>query len=217
MAEAPRGGVAHGEKGVVSQQINLYSPIFRKQSKVFSATTMLQGLVLIVVVVGVFFYTISLHTSLLEIRAADSSRTLKAELERLRAYGVRELPADRAKSLAERKKALEAELATQAQAVEAFDSGVLGRTEGYSALLRALARRSMEGVWLTRIDFAEAGGEISLAGRAARPELVPAYLERLRGEEALRGQTFSRLELTRPASTPFVEFTLSSGELAEAK
>jgi hypothetical protein len=201
----------------VSQQINLYSPIFRKQPKVFSATTMLQGLALIVVVVGVFFYTISLQSSLLEIRAADSSRTLKAELERLKAYGVHELPADRAKALAERKKALEAQLATQAQALEAFDAGALGRTEGYSALLRALARRSMEGVWLTRIEFAEASGELSLAGRAGRPELVAAYLERLRGEEALRGQTFSRLEVTRAPNMPFVEFTLSSGEAAETK
>ena len=201
----------------MSQQINLYSPIFRKQSKVFSALTMLQGLALIVAVVGVFFYTISLHTSLLEIRAADSARQLQGELERLKAYGAGAAPAERAQSLAERKKTLEASLASQTQALQAFDTGVLGRTEGYSELLRALARRSMEGVWLTRIEFAEASGELSLSGRAARAELVPAYLERLRGEQALRGQGFSRLEVTRPQKMPFVEFTLSSGEPQESK
>lgn len=198
----------------MSQQINLYSPIFRKQSKVFSATTMLQGLALIIVVVGVFFYTISLHTSLLEIRAADSARQLQGELERLKAYGAGQSPGERAKSLAERRKALEASLASQTKALQALDTGVLGRTEGYSELLRALARRSMEGVWLTRIEFAERSGELSLSGRATRAELVPAYLERLRGEEALRGQAFSRLEVSRPAKMPFVEFTLSSGEAA---
>lgn len=198
----------------MSQQINLYAPIFRRQSKVFSATTMLQGLALIVVVVGVFFYTISLHTSLLEIRAADSARQLQGELERLKAYGVGQSPGERAKSLAERRKALEASLASQTKALQAFDTGVLGRTEGYSELLRALARRSMEGVWLTRIEFAERSGELSLSGRATRAELVPAYLERLRGEEALRGQAFSRLEVSRPAKMPFVEFTLTSGEAA---
>lgn len=201
----------------MSQQINLYSPIFRKQPKVFSATTMLQGLALIVIVVAVLFYTISLQSSLLENRAADSSRQLQAELERLKAYGVAESPAERAKALAERKKKLEAELATQAKALEAFEGGLLGRTEGYSGLLRALARRTMEGVWLTRIEFAETSGELSLAGRATRADLVPAYLERLRGEEALRSHTFSRLEVTRPANMPFVEFTLSSGESPEAK
>ena len=201
----------------MSQQINLYSPIFRKQSKVFSALTMAQGLAIIVVVVGVFYYTISLHTSLLEIRAADSARQLQGELERLKAYGVGAAPAERAQSLAERKKTLEASFASQTQALQAFDTGVLGRTEGYSELLRALARRSMEGVWLTRIEFADSSGELSLAGRATRAELVPAYLERLCGEEALSGHAFSRLEVTRPVNMPFVEFTLSSAEAATAK
>lgn len=211
----------------MSQQINLYSPIFRKQSKVFSAATMAQGVLLIVVVIGVLVYTMSLQGSLLEIRAGDSGRQLKAELERLKVYGVRESPAERAKALAERRKTLEASLAAHAQALQAFESGTLGRTEGHSDLLRALARLSMEGVWLTRIQLAEGSGELSLTGRATRAELVPAYLERLRSEEALRGHTFSQLELTRPAppppapgkppAVPFVEFVLSSGEAAEAK
>ena len=199
------------------QQINLYSPIFRKQSKIFSALTMAQGLALIVVVVAVFYYTISAHTSLLEIRAADSSRQLAGELERLKAYGWRDGPGERAKAIAERKKTLEATLAKNTQALQAFEGGTVGRTEGYSELLRALARRSVEGVWLTRIEFSDEGGQLSLAGRAARAELVPAYLERLRAEQAFREQSFARLEVTRPPSVPFVEFTLSSGAAAEAK
>jgi hypothetical protein len=217
MAQADRRRPARGEKGAVSQQINLYSPIFRKQEKVFSATTLLQGFVLIVVVVAVFFYSISLQTSVLQIRSAESGRQLKSELERLKAYGAGESPAERAKALAERKKALEASLASQTQALAALDSGELGRAEGYSELLRALARISMEGVWLTRIQFAEGSGELSIAGRASRAELVPVYLERLRSEEALRGQEFSRLEVTRPAKGAFVEFMLSSGEAATPK
>ena len=193
----------------MSQQINLYSPIFRKQRKVFSALTMLQAFALIAVVVAVFSYWISLQTSVLEIRAAESVRQLKSELERLKAYGAGESPAERAKALADRKKALEASLASQTQALAAFDSGALGRAEGYSELLRALARTSMEGVWLTRIQFAEGGGELSITGRATRADLVPAYLERLRSQKALRGQEFSRLEITRG---PPVEFVLSAGE-----
>ena len=72
----------------------------------------------------------------------------------------------------------------------------------------------MDGVWLTRIQFAEGTGELSLTGRATRADLVPAYLARLRSEEALREQEFSRLEITRGA---FVEFVLSSGEAASTK
>jgi hypothetical protein len=203
----------------VSQQINLYSPIFRKQSKVFSATTMLQGVGLIVVVVAVFYYTLTLQSSLLEIHADESSRQLKAELERLKAFGgTRESPAERAKGLAERKKSLETSLASQKQALEAFESGALGRTEGYAPLLRALARVSVEGVWLTRIQLAEGSGELSLSGKATRADLVPAYRERLRSEQVLRGQSFSRLEVTRAAAAPgVVDFVLTGGEDAPAK
>lgn len=210
----------------MSQQINLYSPIFRKQKKVFSATTMLQGVALIVIVVTVFYYSIALQTSLLDIRANESSRQLKAELERLKAYGAGESPAERAKALADRKKKLDATLAGHTQALAAFDSDAAGgRPEGYSEVLRALARASMEGVWLTRIQFARGRGELSIAGRATRAELVPAYLERLRSEQALRGRDFSRLEVMRPGAgkaepipdARYVEFALSSGQAPAAK
>ena len=56
----------------MSQQINLYARSSARQTKVFSATTMLQGLALIVLVVAVFFYYISMQSSMLEIRAQRS-------------------------------------------------------------------------------------------------------------------------------------------------
>ena len=61
-----------------------------------------------------------------------------------------------------------------AGALKAFESGALGRTEGYAPLLRALARVTVEGVWLTRIQLAEGTGELSLTGelRAVRGALV---------------------------------------------
>ena len=172
-----------------------------------------------------------LQSSVLEIRAADSARQLQGELERLKAYGARESPAERSRALAERKKTLEAGLASQALALKAFESGALGRTEGYGQLLRALARVSVDGVWLTRIQVAEASGELSLTGRATSAALVPVYLERLRSEAALRGQTFSRLEVTRatapvspapgakpsPQGATLVEFALFAGEDPPAK
>jgi hypothetical protein len=205
----------------VSQQINLYSPIFRKQRKIFSALTMAQGVGLIVLVVAVFYWYVALQTSLLEIRANQSAAQLKGELERLKLQVAGTSPAERAKLIAERRKVLEASLAGKTQALSALDSGAVGRAEGYSAVLRALARQSMDGVWLTRIQFADGTGELSLAGRAARPELVPAYLERLRADATLRSQEFVTLEITRPAvpkdaakdapkPAAHVEFVLSS-------
>jgi len=188
---------------------------------VFSAVAILQAIGLVVLGVAVVYFYLSAQTSQLEARALESGRQLKEELERLKAYSAQEAPEVRAKLLAERRKKLESAYAERRQALEAMDKGVLGRTEGYSSVLRALARLSVDGVWLTRVRLSDERGEASIAGRATRPELVPPYLERLRREQRLRGQDFSTLEITRPApaqaSAPpaaqarFVEFVLSSG------
>jgi len=193
---------------------------------VFSAVNILQAIGLVVLGIAVFYFYLSAQTSQLEARALESGRQLKEELERLKAYSAQEAPEVRAKLLAERRKKLESAYAERTQALEAMDKGVLGRTEGYSSVLRALARLSVDGVWLTRVRLSDERGEASIAGRATRPELVPPYLERLRREERLRGQDFSTLEITRPAPAQasaapatqarFVEFVLSSGG-AEAK
>jgi Tfp pilus assembly protein PilN len=199
----------------VSQQINLYSPIFRKQTKVFSAVAMSQGLALIVLVVAVLYYYMAAQSSLLELRALESGQQLRAGLERLKVYGALESPAERAKALAERRKTLEDTLAKQSEVLEALQAS-FGRSDGYSEVLLALARVSVEGVWLTKVQFGDVGGELSVAGRASRPELVPVYLERLRRDRALRTQGFTQVELVRPpaakgAPAPgYVEFMLSS-------
>ena len=187
----------------------------------FSAVNILQAIGLVVLGIAVFYFYLSAQTSQLEARALESGRQLKEELERLKAYSAQEAPEVRAKLLAERRKKLESAYAERTQALEAMDKGVLGRTEGYSSVLRALARLAVDGVWLTRVRLSDERGEASIAGRATRPELVPPYLERLRREERLRGQDFSTLEITRPAPAQasaapatqarFVEFVLSSG------
>jgi hypothetical protein len=214
----------------LSQQINLYSPLFRKQKKVFSAVAIAQAIGLVVLVIAVFYFYVAGQTSLLEIRAVDSGRQLQSDLERLKVSASSESPETRAKTLSERKRKLEAALAERAQALQAMESGGPGKTEGYASVLRALARLSMEGVWLTRVRFSDESGAASITGRALRPGLVPVYLERLRGEKRLRGQEFASLEITRqaapaaqgesaaaPQERSFIEFVLSTKDLEARK
>jgi hypothetical protein len=195
----------------MSQQINLYSPLFRKQKKVFSALAMLQAMALVVLAVAGFYVYVSLESSLLEIRVAESETQLRGELERLKVYSAGDSP-ETVKALGERRKTLEATLAQRHRTAQALAESGLGRGEGYSEPLRALARVSMQGLWLTRIQFSDKDGEVAIAGRATRPELVAAYLERLRGERALQGQAFSRLEVRRTAKegAGTVDFVLAS-------
>jgi len=214
----------------LSQQINLYSPLFRKQKKVFSAVAIAQAIGLVVLFIAVFYFYVAGQTSLLEIRAVDSGRQLKSDLERLKVSASSESPEARAKTLSERKRKLEAVLAARAQALQAMESGAPGRTEGYASVLRALARLSMEGVWLTRVRFSDESGEALITGRALRPGLVPVYLERLRSEERLRGQEFASLDIRRqatpaaqgesraaPQAGSLVEFVLSTKDVEARK
>lgn len=204
----------------MSQQINLYSPLFRKQKKVFSALALLQATALIVAGVLAFYGYIALQGRLLEIQVADSASRLRSEIERLKVYGAAETPEARARALGEERKKLEAQLAERNRTAQALAESGLGRNEGYSASLRALARLSMDGLWLTRVQFADKEGEVAIAGLATHPELVATYLERLRREEALRGQAFSRLEIRRAASANrpgVVEFSLTSTPKQERK
>ena len=193
----------------MSQQINLYHPAFRKQPKVFSALTLAQALGCIIAAIVAAYAYLFLQAGVLEVQTRQSAQQLKIELERLKVSGGA-TPAERAKLLAERKKSLETTIAARAQALEALQAGTRGQAEGHARTLSALARLSVEGMWLTRVQLADGGTEMSLAGRATRPELVARYVERLRSDTVLGEQAFTGLEITRHPS--YVEFTLSSGE-----
>ena len=115
---------------------------------------------------------------------------------------------------------LEAQLQGRQQVLEALKSGAVGAPSGFSQYMLALSRQSLPGVWLTAFDFAAGATEVTLTGRALRPDLVPAYLQRLTQEAPLQGRRFASMVISQPAraadakggnATPaYVEFEISS-------
>ena len=111
-------------------------------------------------------------------------------------------------------------------------NGGLGDTKGYSEYMRAFARQSVNGLWLTGFTMQGAGAEIELRGRTLQPELVPAYLGRLRDEAVMKGKSFATLAMGLPEKletaqgegrasaaeaaekAPYIEFTLRSSGIA---
>jgi len=103
--------------------------------------------------------------------------------------------------------------------MQVLHAGGLGDTRGFSDHLKAFARQSFEGVWLTGLSIASAGREISVEGRALQAGYVPGYLKRLNGESAMQGHPFSELLIEEPAPDPaektgvranYVEFRLTT-------
>lgn len=77
-----------------------------------------------------------------------------------------------------------------------LEAGALGTPGGFSAQMRALARQSIGGLWLTGFDLSD--GQVQLQGRALSADLVPAYLRRLGTEPAMEGVAFNGLRIGAP-------------------
>jgi hypothetical protein len=179
----------------MSQQINLFSPLFRKQKKLFTAVAMAQAVGLMIVALALVYGYARFQVGHLERQVAISDSQLKGALEKIKA-----LPGVNAGAEEEKKLDVQiAELDARAAATEQLiaQSGDGGRARSYIEPLRALARQRLEGVWLTSISLAGDTGELSLSGRALQAALVPQYIEHLRRDEVMSGRRFSTLAIER--------------------
>lgn len=199
----------------MSQQINLFNPLFLKQRKIFSATAMAAALgVLLVGVLAVGWYA---RHNVGQLQAeADSGRELLAQREeRLNKVKAEFAPRLRSAEMEAQLAEAEAHIAALRKVAGVLERGELGNKRGYAEYFRALARQNPAGVWLTGVSISGAGNELTLKGRALDPALVPAYLGRLAHEPVMRGKAFGGLNISRAGAKdapaePFVEFSLAA-------
>lgn len=186
----------------MTQQINLFNPIFLKQKKQFSATALAQGMGLIVVgSILVGFYARYQYSSLGE-REAASAFELRRTTDELAKVTTTLKPRQKSKALEEEIPRAEEAVRSQQQVFDIVKKGGFGNTGGYSDYLRAFARQIVNGVWLTGFRIESGGTEIELRGRTLQPELVPAYITRLKAEPALQGKSFATLNINIPEDNP---------------
>ncbi|MCA1856238.1 PilN domain-containing protein [Massilia oculi] len=208
----------------MSQQINLFNPVFRRQKKIFALATMAQAMgVLVLGVAGLAFYG-QLQLAQLEREAALGAERLARKQASLGSVANEFAPRKKSAELAAELAQAETQLAALQRISGVLERGELGDTSGYSEYLRALARQSLDGLWLTGLGISTGGREISIRGRALDPALVPTYIGRLTSEAALRGKAFAGMQISeaaplqRPGTdgkdaavpAPYVEFSLQA-------
>ena len=200
----------------MSQQINLFNPIFLKQKKYFSVVTMLQALLLIVLGSMLFYGYAWYQVQQLAKQTLEMTKRYEAEQKRMVNY-ANEFSPQRAKQvLDEELKTLEAQTRTQDTLLDTLKSGAIGNTQGYSEYLRAFARQSVRGLWLTGFSINGDGAQMSLQGAVTNPQLLPAYIQRMNREPVMRGKSFAALQMKQPAPVDnqpvsgYVEFSLQS-------
>jgi hypothetical protein len=200
----------------MSQQINLFNPVFLKQKKYFSVMAMGQALVLIVLGALLFYGYALYQVRQLSAQVAEMSKRHAAEQARLTTYANEFSPQRSTQMLQDEVALLEAQAAAQDKLLTTLKSGVIGNTEGYSEYMRAFARQSVHGLWITAFDIVGDGAQMSLNGGVLSPQLVPSYIQRLGREKVMKGKTFAMMQMRQPESESkrvavrYVEFSLSS-------
>ena len=205
----------------MSQQINLFNPVFLTQKKYFSVLTMLQALGLILLGSALFYGYALYQVTQLSRQADEMTRRHAAEQVRLVNLAEEFSPQRSRQMLEDELKSLESQAAAQETLLNMLKSGAIGNTEGYSEYMRAFARQSVNGLWLTAFDITGDGAQMSLSGAVLAPKLVPIYIQRLGKEKIMRGKTFANFQMQRPKSETdrpvprYLEFNLRSAPSSE--
>ncbi len=202
----------------MSQQINLFNPVFLKQQKQFSLLTMAQGLGLIFLGSLVFYAYASYQVLDLSKQSEESSKRFTAEQARLMRYSSEFSPQQANQLLKDELQQLQKKTAEADKLVDTLRSGSVGNTTGYSEYMRAFSRQAVPGLWLTGFTVTGDAAQISLSGGAISPELVPVYIKKLGSESAMQGKNFSNLQMQPPKveaksdakAAHYVEFILHS-------
>ena len=190
------------------QQINLYNPAFEAQRSLTTFKGALVGwAVAVALVAAVAAYELfSLHAT--QQRESDLLQRLGAAQTEAQRLGSQIAARKGDVRLAEEIAHLELEAQGRQEVLQVLHSGTLGDTHGFSDHLRAFARQSFEGVWLTGLSIATAGRDVSIEGRASQAAYVPGYLKRLNDEAAMQGHPFADLLIQQPEPDPAAKTTV---------
>jgi hypothetical protein len=207
----------------MSQQINLFNPAFLQQKKVFTATAMAISLGVLALGLAAVGVAAKLRADSLQVQAKAGAAQLDKSRKRLASVTAEFAPRQQDPKLAEELALAQGELGDLKDVAGVIERGELGNTQGYAEYFRALARQSVDGLWLTGVSIAGAGLDIGVRGRAMDPALVPGFLGRLRNERVMQGKPVGSLQIGEPAPlkvlkdgketsapAPYVEFSLQS-------
>lgn len=194
------------------QQINLYQPILRKQERVFSLKTLLQGnLIILAVLLSLYafsyYQTHSLRSQYEELQAQRQQRSEQL-LELQRKFP----PKSKDPRLAQQVKQKQALLDHRHRLIRELqhqNTGA-GGNPGFSEQLSGLARQDSKSVWLDQISVRD-GKQLTLLGHATSPEAVPLFIQRLTTEPSLGGTKFTRVQINRDdKNKSIVSFSLNT-------
>lgn len=204
----------------MSQQINLYNPIFLRKKHYFAALTMVQALALVLAgALGIYAFEVRQNRTLQQV-LADGDTQVTSQRAQLVKFSRDYSAQGASRSLTDELARVEQRVLQRQGLLGDLKSGVGGNAEGFSRYLAALARQSTPGVWLTGLEIGAKERDLVIKGRALESQLVPAYIRSLNREAPMAGRPVGDLRMTarggavsapdKPGEpTRYIEFSLS--------
>lgn len=191
------------------QQVNLYLEEFKEKRVPFSAETWvfftfgtLMFCFIATVVVFIMYVSSAEHISHAKKALADSTLAFEQAQQE---YKIIEIDA----RLLSRIESMKKRRSQNKQLLKYLTKRNIHRSQqSFAAMLTALTRIQEPGLWLTEVQFDQAGDGLSLTGFAQNPESVPSYIKKLGKKEAFAGMQFKVFDLKRQQGQ--LAFTLSS-------
>ena len=193
-----------------SQRINLLQkPIVEAPNDPLGLISYLVVFVLgLSVVLGSYWYTgWRITTAKAEIAAAD--REIAQMRKQLAQYKDSETDEGPDPVLLASLQRLEASQAQVTEAIGMIREYRNASADGFSAVLRGLAKQPVEGLWLTQIRISGNDDTLSLKGKTLQADLVPQLIAKLGQEPVFRGRSFGNLRFER-ASAGVLNFDVLS-------
>jgi hypothetical protein len=156
----------------MSQQINLFNPEFLQKKKIFTAKSMAAGLGVLLLALTAVGVAAKVRVASLQAQAEQGAAQLERTQKRLASVSAEFAPRKEDPRVAEDLAQANAELLGLKEVSGVIERGELGNTQGYAEYFRALARQSVDGLWLTGVSIAGAGLDIGVRGRAMDPAMV---------------------------------------------
>ena len=191
------------------QQINLYQPVFRQQSKVFSAITLLSMLA----VVAVFLLGLCVHSSWTLGGLNNTAASLDIQYQQLNAQFA-EIETKRKSAT---QSPLESEIFQLQHRIDGhqellgkFDRVAIRTSPGFGKFFEALTLQNLPGLWITGLRLTD-DGLTEVRGTTLNPSLVPRYLQEMPDSPRFKSLQSGSVHLARDdTGSTEIDFVLRS-------
>ena len=185
----------------MSQQINLYDPALCRHREYLTVTNLAAVAALVLTVVVGWGVWERSRLATLEKAASDLATENKALQDELAAVGTRRAGLKPDAGVEAELTSSHELLALRREVMEELKKRMRPRATNFSDYLRALARQTPGGLWLTGFSASADGTGMEIRGRMTEPTLLPAFIKRLNTETVFAGRSFATLQVSAAKAT----------------